>query len=83
MDSTALQNKVDTLTAQVQQEATALQTDQEALTEAQAELANVSFINQLEALTAEQATAINNALASDPENHTGISLLLPNATPAA
>lgn len=85
MDASTQQAKVDQLTAQVQTDQAALQTDQTALNEAQAELAHVTFINQLEALSPDDIATINAALASDPDNHSGINLstAVPNETPAA
>jgi len=73
MDTTVLQSKIDTLNQEIS-------SDQSALSIAQAELAQASIINSLEGLDAEAVTAINEALASDVDNKTGISLSLPPAT---
>lgn len=83
MDATTQQQKVDQLTQQVQADQTQLSTDQASLAEAQAELNQVNLINQLEALTPDEVTAINAALASDPANISGITLTVPNATQTA
>lgn len=83
MDSQAQQQKVDQLTAQVSADQNTLSADQTALTQASAELADITLINQLEALTPDQVTTINSALSTDPDNHLGISLTVPNGAPAA
>jgi hypothetical protein len=80
MDITAQQSKVDDLKAQVATGTESLAANTAALNEAQAELDNAVFINQLEALTPDQLTAVNEALASDADNKSGITLSLPPAT---
>lgn len=83
MDSTALQNTVDTLTAAVQADQTALANDEAALATAKAELDQVTLINALEALTEEQVATISAALATDPQNTNGITISFPQpAAPA-
>lgn len=79
MDSSTLQAQVDALTAQVSTDQTALANDEAALATASAELAQITLINQLEALTADEVTAISAALSTDPQNINGISLSIPTA----
>lgn len=77
MDATALQDKVDGLTTQVATDEATLSTDRSALEEAKLELSQVVLINQLEALTSDEVTTINEALAGDAQNTSGITLTLP------
>jgi len=76
MDTTALQQKIDTLTAQVATDESTLASDQAALATAKDELAQATLINALEALTPEQISAINAALAAD---NSTVSISLPPA----
>lgn len=80
MDATAQQAKVDALSGQVSLDEDALANDQKALEQAKAELAQASLINSLEALSPDEVSAINAALASDADNKTGVSIALPPAT---
>lgn len=72
-DVTDAQALVDSLTKQLADAQTALQT-------AQGALDNVSNINWLESLTPDEVTARNADLGNDPDNKTGITLALPPAT---
>lgn len=78
MDSSTLQAQVDALSAQVSTDQTALANDEAALATASAELAQITLINQLEALTADEVTAISAALSTDPQNINGISISIPS-----
>lgn len=87
MDPTAAQAKVDTLTAAVQTDQTALaaaqtqlETDQNALSVAQSELGFVDKVNWLENLTPDEFTEVNGILATDAAasaNPSNISLAKP------
>lgn len=65
MDLTAAQAKVDALKAQETTDETAVANDKAALALAEAELAQATLINQLEALTPDEITAVNAGLAAD------------------
>ena len=82
MDATQLQQTITNLEAAIVTDQTQLDKDNADLATAQAELAQVSLVNALEALTADQVTAVNEALASDSANTTGITLTLPAAAAA-
>jgi hypothetical protein len=73
MDTTALQSQVDSLTSSIATDETTLQNDQAELAKLQAELKVASLVNQLEALTADEITALNSLL-TEPENTLGVSL---------
>lgn len=77
MDITAIQTEIDALNAQIVTDEATLSDDQAKLAELQAELAQATLINGLEALTADEVTAINAALAADGSQ---ISVSLPPAT---
>lgn len=79
MDLTKLQADVDAAQAKVDQDNASLATDQAALEVAKDVLQFGSTINVLEGLTPDQVTAINEELASDTDNATGIVLTLPIA----
>lgn len=81
MDSTQLQQTVDNLKAAIVNDQAQLDKDNADLATAEAELAQVSLINALEALTPDEVGTVNTALASDPSNTSGISLTLPNIGP--
>lgn len=81
MDASALETTITNLQAAIVNDQTQLDKDQADLATAQAELAVVSLVNTLEALTPDQVTAINESLASDTANTSGITLTLPAATP--
>lgn len=83
MDTTTLQNTVNTLTTQVETDKTTLANDESALATASSELDQVKLINQIEALTTDEVTTINEALKTDPQNTTGITLTLPVAAAPA
>lgn len=84
MDASALQTTVNNLTTQVAADQQTLENDQTALATATAELGQVTLINQLEALTSDEVTAINAALSTDPQNTSGISISIPSvAAPVA
>lgn len=79
MDATQLQATVDPLKAAIVNDQAQLDKDNADLATAEAELAQVSLINALEALSSTDVTTINAALSSDPANTSGISLSLPQA----
>jgi hypothetical protein len=79
MDSTKAQAAVDTAQTAVNADNAQLETDTAALTEAQTALSNITFINQLEGLSADQVASINEILAADTDNKLGITLALPPA----
>ena len=81
MDTTQAQAAVDAAQTAVNNDTAQLKTDSATLTEAQSALANIAFINQLESLTADQVSAINEALAADPDNKSGITLALTPTAP--
>lgn len=83
MDATTLQDQVNTLTTQVATDQQTLENDQTALVKANAELAQVTLINQIEALTPDEIATINSALSTDPANTTGVTLTLPVAAAPA
>lgn len=83
MDTTALQAKIDSLNQTIDTDNQTLQTDEAALKTAQEDWNFATTINTLEALTADQVSEINTALASDPDNKSGISISLPPATETA
>jgi hypothetical protein len=83
MDATNAQAAVDTAQSAVDAATTALEAANVSLAQAKSDLANITQINDLEALTPEQVTAINEALATDADNKSGITLALPAADPAA
>lgn len=78
MDTTQIQQQIDALNTQIVTDETTLQNDQAKLAELQQELSQANLINSLEALTPEQVTAINAALAADGSQ---LTLSIPNATP--
>lgn len=76
MDVTTAQSTVDAAQADVDADNKKLNSDMATLQDAKDALANITLINQLEALTADQVSEINEALANDPANSTGITLAL-------
>lgn len=80
MDATKEQAAVDAAQAVVDADNAKLSADMDILQTAKNDLANVININWLESLTVDEVTQINQALASDPDNKTGITLALPSAT---
>lgn len=78
MDITALQSQVDALSTSVATDKTTLENDQAELAKLQGELKVALFVNQIEALSADEITAVN-ALLAEQENVLGVSLVI--ATP--
>lgn len=82
MDPSALQAQIDALQNSVSTDETQLAADQEALVKAQADLAVISLVNSIEALTEDQVTTINGLLA-EPSNSLNISLTVGTPSTAA
>lgn len=80
MDITALTAQQATDQSNVDAATVALKSAQDALDLTTAELSQANLINALEALDEAGATTVNEALSSDPDNKTGISLSFPPAT---
>lgn len=74
MDTTTLQATITNLEGQESSLSQQLSDTQNQLTVAKNELANANVINALEALDADQLTALNAALAADSQNTNGISV---------
>jgi hypothetical protein len=77
MDTSAIEAKIADLQTSIQTEQADIESKQSDLSGLQAELAQANTINAIEALTPDQITAINEALAADGSQ---ISLSLPPAT---
>lgn len=77
MNDTTEQAAVDAAQAVVDADNAKLNTDMATLQDAKDALSNITLINGLEALTPEDVASVNEALASDPDNKTGITLALP------
>lgn len=82
MDTTALQNTVDTLKSSVTTDETQLSTDNAALTQAEKDLSVVALVNQLEQLTPDEVATVQGMLANDTDNTSGISISLPASAPS-
>lgn len=74
MDITALQTTITNLTAQEESQQAALTDTQNQLAAANDQLKNANVINALEALDPAALTALNAALAADPDNTHGVSV---------
>lgn len=84
MDASSLETQITDLQTAIAADQADLETKQASLASLQSELAQVTFVNQLEALTETDITAINAALLADAANNPlGLSLALPTPPVAA